>query len=148
MISNGTRIKATDVLLCGGALAPEENGRELSFAWLGCQLALCRAVCWRPSCGQAPSPARSPRRGPCWGRLGTLPGGTTAERAWPGPSAAALRLPAAQPSEEILGRIGPVTAVISSFTLYCGVNLSAYGKMAANKDNSWESVGQLQAVML
>lgn len=101
-----------------------------------------------PAVGRPPSPARGSWCGPCWGRLGTLPGGTTAERAWSGPSAAALCLPAAQPSEEILGRIGPVTAVISSFTLYRGVNLSAYGKMAANKDNSWESVGQLQTVML
>lgn len=41
-----------------------------------------------------------------------------------------------------------MTAVINSFALYCGVNLSVYGKMAANKDNSWESVGQLQTVML
>lgn len=54
------------------------------------------------------------------------------------------RSAAGQLCEEILGRINLVTAVINSFTLHRGVNLSVYGKMAANGDNSWESVGQLQ----
>jgi len=48
----------------------------------------------------------------------------------------------------MLGRISLVTAVVNSFALHRGVNLSVYGKMAANKDNSWESVAQLQTVML
>lgn len=41
-----------------------------------------------------------------------------------------------------------MTAVINSFTLYCGENLSVYENMAANKNKSCGSIEQLQDVIL
>lgn len=57
-------------------------------------------------------------------------------------------LPAVRPFNKIVERTNLMTVVINGFTLFCGVNLSVYETMAANKDKYWESAGQLQAVIL
>lgn len=49
-----------------------------------------------------------------------------------------------QPRSSSSGRMGLVTAVVNSFTLYCSVNLSADGETLPVR----ESVGQLQNITL
>lgn len=119
MPSNGTTSEAAGLLLFGRALVSEEEA--VGSECLGCQLTLCRAAWAPPACaglGAGPGEAQGALARQDWvqGRLGL---------------GSALPLCSAAP-QEMAGRGSWVTA-INSF-IYCGVNLSAYGEAAANKD--------------